>query len=365
MAQSNARSRRKARSAKRIAKKLSQKSGPNCTLGSSGSADELLLKARICEENGNLEEAVNLFERVFVLKPNDIALCEELASLFMQVGHLEKAVKTFRTAVALAPNSGFEKYAYLSQLLGNTEESLEMARQGIKIIQSEAISLYSNDQERLAELRCYEASAHCAVAEICLSLIEESNDPKVAKRMDPEVEKAVMAALALSEEGSDSEIEAMLSLANLRLSQGRREDAVESMKRILFRMSNGLEVLETGDNSDASVLQALGALPPLEIRIAVGKQLIEVEMWRAAICTLNSVMWECDFNVEVWYLLAVAFWKLGDSLEARHALENTRTVLHNPNGFDGQLEEDMIEKLYKELDDNNAESNNRRDTMQE
>lgn len=366
MAPSNARrERRKARSAARTAKKKNQKGASTSNAPATDGVEELLSKARTCEENGKLEEAVKIFEKALLLKPNDADLCEEAAALCMQAGDPEKAVKMFKTAVGIAPGSGFEKYAYLGQLLGNTEEALVMAQQGIKIIKGEATSLNSNDQERLEELRGYEASAHCAVAEICLGLIEDSNDPNVAQRMDPEVEKAVMEALSLGEEGSDSEIEAMLSLANLRLSQGRREEALESMKRILLRMSNGLEILETGDTSDASVLKGLGALPPLEIRIAVGKQLIEVEMWRAAIATLNSVMWECDFNVEVWYLLAVAYWKLGDFSEARNALKSTSAALNSPDGFDGHLEEEMIKKLYKELNQKSDPGDETQDRMQD
>lgn len=355
--------RRVKRAAARSAQKLKEKGR---TASSSVNIDEILEKARGCEGSGNFKEALLLFEKALALKCSDAELCEEVASVYMQAGHPDGAKRMFRAAINLEPHSGFEKYAYLAQLLGNTEESLQIARRGIELINAEIMSLDSEaEQDRIAELHGYEASAHCAVAEICLGIIEDSNDPELAKKLDVEVEKAVMAALGLSEEGSVSEMEAMVSLANLRLSQGRRDDAVESMKRVLLRMSPGLEMLETGDNSDVTVAGALNLLPPLEIRIAVGKQLVEVEMWRAAIATLGSVMWECDFNVEVWYLLAVAYWKLGDTSEARGALESTRAVLRSPTGYDGALEEDMIDKLYRELDSKVADDDAMQERMQD
>lgn len=362
MAPSQARKSRRA--AARSAHKLKRK---NQKAAASANVDDMLQKAREYEASGNFDEAVPLFEKALALRSSpDVELCEEIASAYMQAGRPDDAERMFRGAVSAEPNSGFEKYAYLAQLLGNTEEALQLARRGIEIMRADVMSLDSNaEQDQITELRKYEASAHCAVAEICLGIIEDSNDPEVAKRLDVEVEKAVMAALGLSEEGSESEVEAMLSLANLRLSQGRRDDAIESMKRVLLRMSPGLEMLETGDNSDATIGRALALLPSLEFRIAVGKQLIEVEMWRAAIATLGSVMWECDFNVEVWYLLAVAYWKLGDVSEARGALESTRAVLRSPDGYDGELEDAMIDKLGRELGNKVGHDNAMQERMQD
>lgn len=348
MAPSQARkNRRDRRAANRSAHKRKMKQR---IAADSVSFEGLLQQARECEASGNLEESALLCDKARALKAPNAEVCEEIASMYMQAGRSRDAEDMFRTSIRNEPNSGFEKYAYLAQLLGNTEDALQMARRGIEIIKAESRSMDSEmEHERITELQQYEASAHCAIAEICLGIIEDSNDQEVATKLDVEVEKSVMAAIGLSEEGSESEVEAMLSLANLRLSQGRRDDAVESMKRVLLRMSPGLEMLETGDQSDVIIAEALSRLPSLEFRIAVAKQLIEVEMWRAAIVTLSSVMWECDFNVEVWYLLAVAYWKLGEFKEAQSMLNSTRAVLRRPDGFDGELDEAMIDKLEQQL----------------
>lgn len=330
----------------RKAKQKQTASGNNST----PTVESLLSTARQLEENAQFEQAIEHFEKALQQRPQDADLQEEIASLYMQVARPDDAERAFRSAISARPDSGFEKYAYLAQLLGNTREALAHAQRGLELIRAEQSSMGDSiDEQRVEELRGFEASSHCAIAEICLGIVEDSNDAAVAAELDVEVEKSVMAALALSTEGSDLEVEATLSLANLRLSQGRREDARIGMHRVLKCMAGGLQQLEQGDGSDETVGRALESLPSLEMRIAIGKQLVEVELWFAAISTLGSVMWECDFNVEVWYLLAVAYWKLGDHGEARNALEQTRSVLKSAEGYDGELEEEMIDKLYKEL----------------
>lgn len=317
---------------------------------SSFNVNSVLDEARALEATGRFAEAIERYESVVKRKTNDVELIEELALAYMQASRPDDAEAAFRETLKLQPNSGFEKYGYLAQLLGNTEESLEMARRGIEIIKKERIALQPSQTERHAELRQFQISALCAVAEISLGIIEDSNDPGVAMRMDVVVENAIMEALGLCEEGSQSETEVMLSLANLRLSQGKKDDARRSMLRILQRINPGLGKLESADGRDEVIVSALETLPPMEMRIAIGKQLLEVELWHEAISVLASVMWDCDFNVEVWYMLAVAYWKLGEVSEAKNALENTRAVLKNPEGFEGDLEEEMIDKLYSELD---------------
>lgn len=346
---------------KQAAKTAQRKKQSAMTKGGSKTASfqTRLQGARDLEQSGKIEEAITAFQPLLSIKPNDVELHEELASLYLQTGQPEPAAACFRTAISLCPNTGFEKYAQLAQILANTPEALSFARRGVELILAETNVLSSvvagGNTERVGELREYEASAQCAVAEIALAIIEDSNDPAVASAMDGEVEQAVMAALAASDAGSPSEIEANLSLANLRLSQARQTEARAAMTRILQHMASPLAQLD-GDVNDEVVVDAMSNLPPMEIRIAVGKQLIEVAMLPDAIRVLSSIMWECDFNVEVWYMLAVAYWKQGDVDEARQTLEMTRSVLHNPEGYDGMLEEALIDRLLGELtQDNDAD----------
>lgn len=347
---------RRSRRAERAAARKARAKALSSSSTDAPTAEQLVHSAQIAEERGDYETAIAKLEEALAIKSADAELFEELASLYMQAAREQDAERALRRAIELKPEDGFEKYANLGQMLGNCEEALRLVTKGIKVLKREAIHV-QGDEDRLRELRGYEASANCAVAEICLGIIEDSNDLEVAKRMDVQVEKAVAEALALSEEGGETEIEAVVALANLRLSQGRLGEAVLAMQRVVMRMADGLRLLESADRGDHIVVEALEKLPPMEMRIAIAKQLLEVELWRPAVAVLGSVMWECDFNVEVWYLIAVAYWKLGEIDEAKAALENTRAVLHSPEGYDGQLDEEMIDKLWKKLDEDAMTSN--------
>lgn len=316
--------------------------------------EEQLSRARKLEQDGHIEEAISAFEALLIDKENDAQLHEELALLYMQAGTKQQAEHNLRVAIRVKPHTGFEKYAYLAQLLGNTVEALNLAQRGVDLIRTESAQLCPQQHaERLADLHQFAASANCAVAEIALAIIEDSNDPAVAASMDVQVEQAVTAALAVCDPGTNAEVEAILSLANLRLSQGRHQEARSAMTCIVHKMAAPLECLDSDDVNDSDAGDAIESLPPVEIRIAIAKQLIEVEMWQSAVSVLSSIMWECDFNIEVWYMLAVAYWKLGDIAEAQSALSTTRHVLHNPDGYDGDLEEQMIDKLLTEIGTSN------------
>lgn len=318
---------------------------------------DCLAQADAFEQIGKINKAIALVEPLVGASPNNVALLERLATLYMEAGRSEDAENTLRSAIRINPISGFEKYAYLSQLLGGTEEALTLARHGINLIQAEISQLNDNadaNAERLSELRHFLSSAYCAVAEICLAIIEDSNNPAIATAMDSEIESAIMAAVATSEPGSQSELEASLTLANLRLSQGRKDESRIAMARVMEWMSGALQVLSSDSVDENAAEEALESLPPFDIRIAVAKQLIEADMFQESILVLSSVLCESDFNVEVWYMLAVAHWKLGNTEEARSALASTRAALDCPEDHDGELDAAMIDKLTAELDKGGA-----------
>lgn len=337
----------RAESTRRAARRRKEKPVP--PVATSNPLESSLIRARRLEECGHTQEAISVFEKIVAARPFDAELYAELGTLYMQSGLAEDAEKCLRESIKLQPNAGFEKFACLAQILGPTEEALSFARRGVELITMEISSLNDcADVDRKKELREYEASAQCAVAEIALTIIEDSNDPTIATKMDSQVEHAVMAALAASDAGSISEIEATLALANMRLSQGRQSEACTAMTRVFNQMSGPLSVLDSDVKEDA-LANAVEDLPPLELRIAIGKQLIETELYEAAARVLSSTLWECDFNVEVWYMLAISSWKQGELGEARNALETTRKVLHNPEGYDGTLDERLIDTLLEKL----------------
>jgi tetratricopeptide (TPR) repeat protein len=328
----------------------------------SGSIDIVLAEAAAAAAAGELDAAADGYARAAAMAPRRVDVLDALADALMEAGRPEEAGGVLKRAIELAPQTGFEKYMYLAQLLGGTMEAVEAGRVGLEVLRKEKKALESAVASgtttadgggcgegtvagRLEELADFEVSALCGVAEALLAVIEESGDQAVADRLDGEVERAVGDALAVCVTGSAGEMEASLALANLRLSQARADDARAAMGRVVAGMVPGLDVLDDEEGGDESIVRGIGMLPAVGMRVAVGKQLVEVELWEDAVRVLSSVLYECDFNVEVWYMLAIAFHRLEDDVQALAALESVRTAFASPEGYDGQLADGAVEDL--------------------
>lgn len=218
----------------------------------------------------------------------------------------------------------FSRHVYLSQLCDKPTDA---------IAQLETALAIDSTGERGAR-------AQCALAEALLAVAEDAPE---AAGLDARAERAVAAALA----SGMAEIEALTALGNLRLSQGRRPEAKAAMKSAVAPM---LEVLK---DVREDRLERFASLPGLEIRIAVGKQLVECDMFVLALLVLDSVLIECDFNVEVWFLFALAHLRNGKVAEAREAVLCIEEVLKDEEGFVGMLDQLYLESLVEEIE--NAE----------
>jgi tetratricopeptide (TPR) repeat protein len=296
-------------------------------------------------ETGNFDAAVTAYERASALAPQNAEVLSSYAEALIEAGQPEGAEAALRKSIELAPNTGFEKYMYLAQLLGNTMDAVSISRKGVEVMRRERSTASGGNAARQEELSGYEVSALCGIAEVLLGVIEESQDQAVAERLDRDVELAVGEALAVCKEGTAGEMEASMALANLRLSQGRVHDARLAMQRVVSTMQQGLDALEAGGGGDESIIDGLSKLPPLEIRVAIGKQLAEVSLWEDAVRVLSSTMWECDFNIEVWCMLALAYHNLSEREDALEAVASARRAVENPDGYVGIMEDGMFDQL--------------------
>lgn len=196
-------------------------------------------------------------------------------------------------------------------------------------------------------------SAHCSVAELYLTdLCDEPN-------AEANCEKELESALKLDEISSkfyadtckngitDNENQltvpppdALQTMANLRMSQSRPQDALESIMKAYDRMKIGCEAMatlvglgkdgevETNENAKELLeVNAASTLPSYEFRCQTAKLFMEIatvidgEKKKASsdddtitktcaevsIQILGSLMAENDEVIEVWYLLGCAF----------------------------------------------------------
>ena len=96
------------------------------------------------------------------------------------------------------------------------------------------------------------------------------------------------------------------SLASLRLSQGRKEEAGAYLQSVLAILSD----------------TRLECLPSIDFRLQTSKLLLEVGQVADAIRLLRGVQKEKDYLAELWYLLCFAHRLKGDE-EAVHEVRES------------------------------------------
>ena len=163
----------------------------------------------------------------------------EFGALLAETGELEGAAAALRAAVAAgggaARDDGFEKYMYLAQVLDSGAEAKECLEAGVAILErllatpSATRSGTHADAEAAAHLRSQLAAALCALAEQVYCEDEELGADAEVAAMLAECE-ALYARAAGVDAGSP---EPLHGLANVRLQQGRRDEARALLERSL------------------------------------------------------------------------------------------------------------------------------------
>lgn len=230
---------------------------------------------------------------------------------------------------------------YLGQL-SSEKEALEAFRKGIEELKAcirlretaDEDSMDTADdaksrQESLQDTRRQLSNAYCTVAELFLTdLCFEDN-------AEQECEVAVVEAVKIQENGEPL-VDSLQTMASLRLSQGRGQEAAKYMLQVYSQVKSGCEALsalvglkknDTEDEQQAVELTDVDAannLPDFDFRCQTAKLLMEcavaiksdscntsseqvVECSDAAIQVLASLLAENDEVIEVWYLMGCAF----------------------------------------------------------
>jgi len=236
---------------------------------------------------------------------------------------------------------------YLGQL-SSEQEALAALRRGIEELEAcvrlrEQLCEEKQDmeteecqsrQESLQETRRQLSNAFCTVAELFLTdLCFEDN-------AEQQCEAAVLAAMKLKDPADDEPlVDSLQTMASLRLSQGRGEEAAKYILQAYGKMKSGCEALsglvglKKDDNEEASAqaveltdVDAANNLPGFDFRCQTAKLLMEcaaalkseqavtssvpeqvVECSDAAIQVLASLLAENDEVIEAWYLMGCAF----------------------------------------------------------
>jgi len=220
-----------------------------------------------------------------------------LGEICVELGEVEAAKGYFEQAAVLDPEGalegplggGAEKFLWLAQL--NEEggkQSVAWFEKGANALQREITSLESGqavglDEESLLLVRVEKkrklANALCGIVEVYMTDLSWEDDAEAR------CENLITQALTVEEETSP---EILQTLASVRLSQERKEDAQSALKRSIATWS----ALDPEDS----------AVPDFATRISLSRLLMEAELESEAMDVLERLVLEDDQSVEAQYL---------------------------------------------------------------
>lgn len=241
----------------------------------------------------------------------------ELGDASAARSYFEEAAQRDPTGEAEGPlGGGAEKFLWLAQLCEEGgKQSVSWFEKGAKVLEQEIAQLQNGsisgvDADSvavlLAEKKARLAHALCGVVEVYMTDLSWEIDA------EERCEKLITHAMAVEEETSP---EVLQTLASIRLSQDRKEDAQAALRRSYDSWKD----LDADDDN----------IPEFATRISLSRLLMEAEMEIDAMDVLDLLTLEDDQSVEAWYLGGWCQYLLA-------AREKSGTA--TSNGHDGVME---------------------------
>ncbi|KAL2269876.1 hypothetical protein VTJ83DRAFT_2060 [Remersonia thermophila] len=285
---------------------------------------ELLAQATTHLEEGDPETAARIaltaYEHIGEAGRQAGAALTLLGHIHVELGDIDSARNFFAAAVNLDQDGtlpedvggGAEKFLWLAQLSEEGgQDSVSWFERGAAVLRAQIQELTESLESRpltrdaqealIAEKRRRLADALCAVAEVYMTDLSWEEDA------EQRCEALITEATLLAPESPET----WRTVANVRISQTRVDEAREALKRNLGLWWN----LAPEDP----------AVPPFPARISLVRLLIEVEMEKEAIEVTDRLVAEDDRSVEALYLGGYAKYLSGEKLKVQGQSEDVET----------------------------------------
>lgn len=284
-------------------------------------ASKIATRAKQLADKGNTEDALNLYIKVLEIQPEDADVMDIAAELLAELGDAEGARELITRSIELQPNRGFGKYV----LLGHLDSGMDAIcafEKGLELLKNEAAHLEAAASEDgpggktamkdLPDVKKKMAAVFVAMAKVYLTdCFEQRNSKDICEAL---LDKAL--------EYDSENPEACQALADLRLSQGRRGEALLLINR----------TVDICDNLPK------GLVPTYDFRMVTARLLVELSQYENASVILAELSSEDAEDTEMWYLLGMCFMLMSRPAACKQALTRAKKLLEEgSNGSDAAL----------------------------
>ncbi|PKY05222.1 hypothetical protein P168DRAFT_268305 [Aspergillus campestris IBT 28561] len=256
---------------------------------------KLLEQATLLLQTGQADTAAPLAERALndapANSPLQLSALNLVAEIYVELGEVEAAMQHFLRAVELdadgsipeSEGGGAEKFLWLAQLNEQGgQASVQWFEKGVATLRNTIRQLEENpgpaEAIELDEKKRKMANALCGVAEIYMTDLSWEADAE--NRCEALITEALLVGPHVPE--------VMQTLASIRISQLRLDDARAALSR-------SLELWKDMPPEDPII-------PDFATRISLARLLMEVSMELEALGVLERLILEDDQSVEAWYL---------------------------------------------------------------
>ncbi|KAI0049808.1 TPR-like protein [Auriscalpium vulgare] len=315
------------------------------------SVSALLEKAQELIVQCDYELAGKFAQRILQREPRHAEAKELLGVTQLETGELEAAKQTFSSLIppsATAPSPPPPAaYLYLAQLSDDPQIALQHYRTAVDLLtvqlkgKERAVNFPSEDDEQETKR---------TIVRALIGQVEVWMDPAYDLCFDPAAESTCEELLQAALKVDPDNTEALQSLASVRMSQSRPDEA----KEILEKAWTSWKDLDTDDPK----------LPPIPSRLALTKLFLELELYTPALLVLQGIMAADDEEVEAWYLEGWCFYLMAEQAhesggkmdsfsweelarDARDCLETCKTLHINQAHPDAPLRDHVKELIGK------------------
>ncbi|KAF8312478.1 TPR-like protein [Clavulina sp. PMI_390] len=266
----------------------------------------LLAKAQSLMGEMDFELARKFVDRILEVEPNHFEAREMAGVMEAEEGNVDSARSIFISLVPPSPTArtpaSHSAYLYLAQLTSDPREALSHYQAAVDILlglikgKERALPQQNDpadpDPESEAGLKRTAISAIVAMVEIWMT-----SD----LCMEPEAEQTCDSLISMALSADPNNVEALDSLASVRLSQSRGEEA----KQVVEKAWEITQSLEPDDPR----------YPPISSQLSLARRFLELSLFSQALLLLQNILGMDDEEVDAWYLQGWCFFLMAQKVK--------------------------------------------------